>query len=281
MTSVDGYSSKSKPFLKWAGGKFKLAPTIIPLFDYQNKSVLIEPFLGAGSIFLNSPFTSYQLSDVNPDLINLFTLIQHEGDSFIEFSKQFFTVDNNSETAFYAHRDLFNTTSDTRLKSALFIYLNKHCFNGLCRYNRKGEFNVPFGRYSSIQFPDSELKSFYLKSKRATFTSQRFEAALSSANSDSVVYCDPPYAPLADKDGFTNYSGTEFTKEDQVTLATMARAAALRGAQVIISNHDTPFTRELYEGANILTIDVARNIGSQSASRIKVKELIAVFNPSP
>ena len=133
-----------KPFLKWAGGNYRLIDRIQSVLPAGNR--LIEPFVGSGAVFLNTNYKSNLLTDSNPDLINLFKNLQNEGQNFINYCSSFFVPENNNELAFYQFREEFNTTTDIRKKSALFGYLNRHCFNGLCRYNSKGGFNVPFGR---------------------------------------------------------------------------------------------------------------------------------------
>ena len=135
-----------KPFLKWAGGKFRIIDRVLDSLPKGKR--LIEPFVGSGSVFLNANFEENVLADSNADLIHLYKQIQADGKEFIEYANSLFVSSNNTEVEFYKLRDEFNTTSDIKRKSALFVYLNRHCFNGLCRYNSKGKFNVPFGRYT-------------------------------------------------------------------------------------------------------------------------------------
>ena len=132
-----------KPFLKWAGNKYQIITRIQALLPCGKR--LIEPFVGSGAVFLNTDYPSYELSDCNGDLIALYQHVQREGDAFIDYCQTFFTEENNTPEAYYAFRAKFNTTGDVRLKSALFVYFNKHGYNGLCRYNASGGFNVPFG----------------------------------------------------------------------------------------------------------------------------------------
>ena len=162
-------------------------------------------------------------------------------------------------------------------KSALFIYLNKHAFNGLCRYNRKGFFNVPFGRYKAPKCPVEQMRAFSGKAKFATFKCQDFERTFKETLKGDVIYCDPPYVPLSITSSFTSYSKDDFDLEDQNRLAKSAIASQSRGVRCVISNHDLDITRKMYERSDIYELSVQRNIASKSSSRKRVNEIIAVF----
>lgn len=265
-----------KPFLKWAGGKYRVLPHILAALPEGNR--LIEPFVGSGAVFINTRFDNYLLADTNPDLINLFRQLQGEGQEFINYCQSFFVADNNNEAAFYQFRTDFNSTTDTRYKSALFVYLNRHCFNGLCRYNAKGGFNVPFGRYKAPALPRAEFISFYEKSIHSTFQVSDFRATMELAVPGDVVYCDPPYVPLSATSNFTSYAAGGFGMKEQQDLAAMAEKLSERGITVLISNHDTLFTNDAYKSAKIFKFDVQRNISADSANRNKAAELLAVFS---
>ena len=137
----------AKPFLKWAGGKTKLVPFIELNLPSKPRRRLVEPFAGSAALSLALDFDAYLLNDANPDLIGLYRLLKQEKQEFIDFAHSFFIPENNRESRFYELREQFNHSNDLPERSALFIYLNRHAFNGLCRYNSKGKFNVPFGRY--------------------------------------------------------------------------------------------------------------------------------------
>ena len=147
--------SFTKPFLKWPGGKFKLLDRIRNRLDSGSR--LVEPFVGSGAVFLNAGFKKHLLADTNPDLISLYHHVQNKGSDFAEYCQSFFTPENNCEKRYYNFRKQFNSTSDLKYKSALFLYLNRHCYNGLCRYNSKNKFNTPFGRYKNPYFPKKEF----------------------------------------------------------------------------------------------------------------------------
>ncbi len=265
-----------KPFLKWAGGKYRVLPHILAALPDGKR--LIEPFVGSGALFLNTGFKKYQLADANVDLINLYRHLQAEGESFIRYSQSLFVPENNNEEAFYRLRAEFNATADSRRKSALFVYLNRHCFNGLCRYNGKGEYNVPFGRYKAPAFPVKEMAAFHDKARHATFEVADFRTTMERARRGDVVYCDPPYVPLTATSNFTAYAAGGFGMEEQQALADMAEKLRKRGVTVLISNHDTDFTNAAYASAKIFTFDVKRFISADSANRNAAAELLAVFS---
>lgn len=267
----------SKPFLKWAGGKTKLTPFIKANLPKFSRKRLIEPFSGSAAVSLALDFEAYLLNDTNPDLINLFLILQREKQDFINYARSFFTVDNNQETRFYELREQFNVSTEVSERSALFIYLNRHSFNGLCRYNSKGAFNVPFGRYKSPYFPEIEMQGFVIKSNRIELMCGDFQTALNLAGNDDVVYCDPPYVPLSETASFTAYAKDGFDLNDQSRLAETAKQVSEQSQRVLISNHDTAFTREIYKGARLETINVQRNIAAKGSSRQKVGELLAIY----
>ncbi len=128
---------------------------------------MIEPFVGAGSVFLNTEFESYILADINNDLINLYNIVKLRTDDFVRDARVLFTGDFNHSELFYQLRQEFNASTDAYRRALLFLYLNRHCYNGLCRYNLSGEFNVPFGRYKKPYFPEAELYWFAEKSQNA------------------------------------------------------------------------------------------------------------------
>lgn len=269
---------KHRPFLKWAGGKFRLTDEINNIFP-KRKQCLIEPFVGAGAVFLNSNFERYILADINPDLINLFNIVKENVDVYIEACKTIFFAPNaNDPDYYYDKRRQFNASTDPFERSVLFLYLNRFGFNGLCRYNSKNEFNVPFGAYKTHYFPEDELRYFAYKAQSAIFLCGDFQQTFALADKDSVIYCDPPYAPLLQDSNFTSYAGNEFSCEHQRILAELAKFTQKeKQIPVLISNHDTKFTREIYKGAKFKRVKVQRSISQSSEKRVKVRELIAIF----
>lgn len=270
---------KQRAFLKWAGGKYTLVEPIRQLLPAGDK--LIEPFVGAGSVFLNTDYDKYLLNDINADLINLYKFLKRRPKTYIEDARKLFVPGNNEEQAYYALRKAFNASTDTYERSLLFLYLNRHGYNGLCRYNSRGLFNVPFGRYRAPYFPAAELEFFAEKAKKATFTCEPFQNSFRRARRGHVVYCDPPYLPLSPTANFTSYSGNGFGLDEQLLLAQKSiQAAKKRGIPVLISNHDTETARLFYEAAELTTLQVHRFISQNGANRKKVGELLAYFAPT-
>jgi len=238
---------------------------------------LIEPFAGSGAIFNNTDFPDYLLAEENQDLISLFQHLKTEDESFIHWCKTFFCPENNNSVRYYELREQFNQCTETRERAALFLYLNRHGYNGLCRYNQKGGYNVPFGRYSKPYFPEEEMRFFCNKSQKATFIQSDFRETFTHARTGDLIYCDPPYAPLVQASNFSAYTFKKFGEKEQIILADLARSCAARGITVIISNHDTDFTREQYHDAEIKSFTVSRRISCNVDQRSPAKELLAVF----
>lgn len=267
---------KKRSFLKWAGSKYNCLDHLLGSFPQTKR--LIEPFTGSGSILMNTDYPLYFLAEKNPDLILLFNYLQQEGQRFINYCQSFFSTENNSSEQYYNFRFEFNQTGiKPRRRAALFLYLNRHGYNGLCRYNSTGGYNVPFGRYTRPYFPMQEMIEFYQRSQRATFHLSDYTETFKQAKGGDFIYCDPPYVPLKQHNHFSAYTRVKFNEKDQIKLAQLARETAAKGATVIISNHDVEFTRELYQGAEIKSFPVSRFINCDTHNRIPARELIAVF----
>lgn len=264
-----------RPFLKWAGNKFQILSAICD--SLPDGIRLVEPFAGSGAVFINTEFLGYLICDTNPVLVDTFQAIVADPQKFIDAGLELFKPETNTEERFYELRWEFNATKDKFRKGLLFVYLNRHCFNGLCRFNRKGEFNVPFGRYKVTNFPTDAVLYFASRSKHAKFVCQGFASTMSECIAGDVVYCDPPYVPLSKTASFTSYSLDDFGEAQQRQLADEARKLSARGIPVVISNHDTPLTRELYQGAELRFVDVQRFISCDGANRGKAREVIAIF----
>ncbi|XOV79689.1 MAG: Dam family site-specific DNA-(adenine-N6)-methyltransferase [Aestuariibacter sp.] len=267
---------KHRAFLKWAGGKFGIVEHIAT--KLPKAKTLIEPFVGAGSVFLNTDYKHYVLNDINADLINLYQILQSDFEQYITEASPFFTAEFNQSDKYYEIREQFNQSQDKFERAVLFLYLNRFGYNGLCRYNKSGIFNVPFGRYKKPYFPEKEIRYFAEKAQKAEFTCVSFEECMNSAPQDATVYCDPPYAPISATAYFTSYAKNGFNLEYQTRLAIAAQTLkSEKGNRVLISNHDTPFTREIYQGAEIQELQVARFISRKGHTRAKVSELLALY----
>lgn len=265
-----------KPFLKWAGNKFRIMNHIHSMLPEGQR--LVEPFAGSGAVFLNTEYDSYLLADSNADLISLYQTLQQQGEDFIQLCEKLFNPRTNREDYFYRRRAEFNTTKDDVRKAALFVYMNRHGYNGLCRYNARGGFNVPFGRYKRPYFPAREMQAFYEKAQHALFVHMDFSSVMAQVRTGDVVYCDPPYVPLTRSSNFTSYSAGGFDLPRQQQLAELAEQIRQRGIPVLISNHNTHFTREAYRTANnIKRFAVQRFISCNGRKRAAANELLALF----
>ncbi|HDV8247375.1 Dam family site-specific DNA-(adenine-N6)-methyltransferase [Enterobacter hormaechei] len=267
-----------RPFLKWAGGKYSLLPELDRLIPAGKR--LIEPFVGGGSVFLNvEKHESFLLADVNADLINLYQMLEVDHIRVCSLAKILFER-ANSEEAYKELRDDFNNQRmGAPERAAAFLFLNRHCFNGLIRYNREGFFNVGWGKYEAPYFPEIEIKAFKQKSHKCVFMNAGYRRTLALAGEGDVVYCDPPYEPLPGTAGFTNYAAGGFSWADQISLAESCVAAHQRGAKVLISNSTAPRVLELYEqhGFILHHVDARRAISSKGSTRETAKDIVATL----
>ncbi|MER2906508.1 Dam family site-specific DNA-(adenine-N6)-methyltransferase [Enterobacter roggenkampii] len=267
-----------RPFLKWAGGKYSLLPELDRLIPAGKR--LVEPFVGGGSVFLNSEkHESFLLADINADLINLYQMLEVDHIRVCSLAKILFER-ANSEVAYKELRDEFNNQRmGAPERAAAFLFLNRHCFNGLIRYNRDGFFNVGWGKYEAPYFPEIEIKAFKQKSHKCVFLNAGYRRTLALAGEGDVVYCDPPYEPLPGTAGFTNYAAGGFSWADQISLAESCVAAHQRGAKVLISNSTAPRVIELYEqhGFTLHRVDARRAISSKGSTRETAKDIVATL----
>ncbi|EJA5115293.1 Dam family site-specific DNA-(adenine-N6)-methyltransferase [Salmonella enterica] len=265
-----------RPFLKWAGGKYSLLPELDRLIPAGKR--LIEPFVGGGSVFLNSDkHERFLLSDINADLINLYQMLAVVPDSVIAEAMKAFRHLNDVEN-YTVIREAFNAQKlNATERAAAFLYLNRHCFNGLMRYNLDGFFNVGWGKYKAPYFPEEEIRAFRLKSHACVFMTAGFERTLRLAGDGDVVYCDPPYEPMPGTAGFTSYASGGFSWDSQVALAESCVAAHQRGAKVFISNSTAPRVIELYEqhGFTLHRVNARRSISSKGSTRETANDIVA------
>ncbi|EOX8581834.1 Dam family site-specific DNA-(adenine-N6)-methyltransferase [Salmonella enterica] len=267
-----------RPFLKWAGGKYSLLPDLYQLIPAGMR--LIEPFVGGGSVFLNSDkHACFLLADVNTDLINLYQMLAVVPGAVIRHARVMFDRLNNAES-YTALRDEFNAqVMDGPERAAAFLFLNRHCFNGLIRYNRNNQFNVGWGKYPSPYFPLDEINAFTEMAHNCVFMAAGFRRTLALAGEGDVVYCDPPYEPMPGTAGFTNYAAGGFTWDDHIALAECCVAAHQRGARIMIGNSTAPRVIDLYSqhGFEIHHISARRSISSKGSTRETAKDLVAIL----
>jgi DNA adenine methylase len=254
-----------KPPLKWAGGKRWLTPLMSQLWGGHECRRMVEPFAGGLAIALALRPDRAVLNDANPHLINFLTWIQRG--LHIELPME------NQRATFYTHRERFNELArsdgvDSSEAAALFYYLNRTCFNGLCRFNSRGEFNVPFGRYKTINYA-REFTEYSRAMVGWTLAVGDFEGT--ALEPDDFIYADPPYDVQ-----FTQYSKVPFSWEDQVRLAEWL---SRHEGPVVLSNQSTPRILELYKrtGFNVRTLEAPRMISS-SGDRSPALEVLATRN---
>jgi DNA adenine methylase len=272
IPTVQASLQPPRPFLKWAGGKARLLEQyrlFIPPFK-----TYYEPFLGGGALFFYLQPSYAVLSDINPELVNVYQCIRNHVDAVItqlEHHAQQHCRD-------YYYKVRAQELNDPIERAARLLYLNKTCFNGLYRVNRAGKFNVPMGRYQNPKICDHHLllaASAALQS--ATILERSFDHILQDAHGEEdFVYFDPPYYPLSATSDFTAYSQTAFTTTNQETLRDIFAILAQRGVKTMLSNSDCPFIRNLYKGYTIKNITAARVINSNPDKRGKIQEVLVV-----
>ena len=270
-----------KPILKWVGGKSqvldKIREMLPPDFD-PNTHMYYEPFLGGGAVLLAINPKQAKVSDINPELINVYRQVRDKVETVITYLTRLDTGHeefSDKKAYYYLIRKYFNEHlgEDTPLQAAIFIYLNKHCFNGLYRVNKKGEFNVPFnGKLSGGSFDADHLREVSKQIQNIHFLHNDFAVTVHDALPGDFVFIDSPYAPLTPT-SFTDYTKEGFSYEDHVRLAEVFKELSEDGVYCMLTNHDTELIRELYKDYKITEVDVRRSINRNGDGR-KGKEVI-------
>lgn len=266
-----------KPFLKWTGGKQRLLGQLLEHLPPGKR--LVEPFLGAGSVFLGTQYPKYLLGDANLDLIAVWAALQARPREYMSQAASFFREEYRLQEQYLWLRHRFRGETDSFARAVLMPYLNRFGFNGLYRVNSKGLYNVPYGKPARVpNFPWDEMAVASEKLQSAKLHAGGYEALLNQAGEGDVVYCDPPYADVG-KASFTGYTANGFGPTEQQTLVRLAEEAVHRGAKVLVSNHDTAFTRELYRGWEQVELNVRRSVSGKAEVRGVERELLAVKKP--
>lgn len=256
------------PFVKWAGGKRSITNKINEFLP-ANIETYHEPFVGGGAVFFAFQHKIQQatLADLNPVLVLAYLAVKNNTDALIE------SLENHAckhqEIDGYYMKVRNSKPEDDIDKASRFLYLNKTCFNGLYRVNKRGEFNVPEGKYSNPKICDAEnLRNVSKVLQKADIMVGQFHKTISPQAGD-FIYCDPPY------DGtFSEYHSDGFTDTDQKRLKKSVDAWAKKGASVMVSNSDTEFIRRLYEGYYIHSITAQRNISCDGKKRGQIPEVL-------
>jgi DNA adenine methylase len=264
------------PILKWVGGKGRILSQLEPLLPAGVEMMRhVEPFFGGGALFFRRQPKRALIADVNPTLINVYEMVRDEVGAVIVHLEKLAARGHAKET-YYAVRQRYNATKmDDDERAATFIYLNKTCFNGLHRVNRRGEFNVPAGRYKNPKILDAEaLRAASVALADADIRNESFEGLLESARPGDFVYFDPPYAPVSETANFTSYAQDGFGADMQVKLRDVYRVLDRRGCKLMLSNSDVPFIRQLYRGFEIDTVAAPRAVNCNARRRGKVSEVV-------
>ncbi|WP_293728058.1 DNA adenine methylase [uncultured Phascolarctobacterium sp.] len=290
---------KAKPFLKWAGGKSQLLSEIEKYYPFKNGMITkyAEPFVGGGAVLfdiLNKyDLEAVYISDINAELINTYHIIQNNIDDLIFFleimQREFIQMDIVRRKEYYlAKRARFNdlkVNGDSNInseKAALMIFLNKTCFNGLFRVNKKGYFNVPMGSYKNPLICDeANLRAASKFLQGVDIICGDYRKSESFIDEKTFVYFDPPYRPLSDTSSFTAYTEYLFDDEEQVKLARFVDKMNEKGAKIVVSNSDPKnynidddFFDNIYSSHNIKRVEANRMINCNGEARGKVRELL-------
>lgn len=272
MSNNAANSVSPRPFLKWAGGKSKLITQYIPFFP-ENFNTYYEPFLGGGAVFFHLLPKAAVLSDINPELINVYCCVRDDVESLIVLLEKH--QEKHDRDYYYWMRSQNYQTSLE--KAARLIYLNKTCFNGLYRENSQGKFNVPMGKYKKPLICQPDLLRSASRTLQLTQIKVRsFAEVLQNAEKDDFVYFDPPYYPISTTSNFTAYSRYAFSKVEQIQLKDVFVELSNKGVKVMLSNSNCEFIRELYRSFTIEEILAARAINSKGNKRGKIKELLVM-----
>jgi DNA adenine methylase len=290
--------STATPFLKWAGGKGQLLDTIRTYYPKELGTSIkkyCEPMVGAGAVLFdivnNYNLDEIIINDYNVELINVYKTIRDNTDNLIcllqQFEKEHLNHNDDSRKEYYYEkRDLFNSyiqSNDNEiLRAALFIYLNKTCFNGLYRVNKKGLFNVPMGSYKNPTICDTDnLVLVSKKLQNVEIISGDYGKTKDMIDENTFVYFDPPYRPLSKTAEFTSYTNADFNDVNQIELANYTKELSQKGAKILLSNSDPKNTNpndeffdELYKPFSINRISAKRSINRNAKDRGKISELL-------
>lgn len=269
------------PFLKWAGGKGQLAGHILARLPAKS-GTYYEPFIGGGAIFFTlvaeGRIKRAVLGDRNAALVELYEVVRDHVENLATLLSQH--THRHSEEYFYEVRAQDPTVLDAVQRASRFIFLNRTCFNGLYRVNSKGRFNVPFGRYKNPRICDPEgLRNASRALQNVTLRLADFEDVVAAARPGDAVYFDPPYYPLSRTSSFTAYDPYPFREPEHERLAAVHRGLGERGIFSLLSNSDCPYTRSLYAGLDVETVEATRNINSVGTKRGKITELLVLARP--
>lgn len=291
-------NENARPFVKWVGGKTQLINILknhLPDCMETKITKYAEPFVGGGAFLFDLvntyDFEEVYINDNNKELINVYNTVKNNCFALTSNLKNLEDEYNSlseeeQQDLYYRKRSSFNSTALTEKssveKASLFIFLNKTCFNGIYRVNKKGEFNVPFGKRKSVVLVDWEsLRKTSDLLKKVTIRHGDYKDVLNFADDKTFIYFDPPYRPLNATSSFTSYTENDFSDNDQKELARLFKDLSSIGAKVMLSNSDPKnvdendnFFDNLYASYNIMRVDAVRAVNSVGSKRGKIKELL-------
>ena len=291
---------KARPFLKWAGGKGQLLTEIAEYYPFEKGNInrYVEPFVGGGAVLFDI-LSKYKLeyvciNDINVDLINTYRTIQRDTDKLIDIlenmQEKFLALDTEERKKFFLEQrerynflKIRNINNDNNCeKAGLLIFLNKTCFNGLYRVNKKGLFNVPVGSYKKPLICDEEnLRTIAKLLQNTEITCGDYTKIADRIDDKTFVYIDPPYRPLNNTSSFTAYTANAFDDDEQIRLSKFVQLISEKGARILESNSDPKnnnsnddFFDKIYISYNIKRVSATRMINSKSSGRGKISELL-------
>lgn len=292
-------SVKAKPFLKWAGGKGQLLTEIQKYYPFADKKITkyAEPFIGGGAVLFDVlnryDLSEVYISDINAELVNCYWVAQQRVEELIQaltkMQDEYLLLNHEKRREYYAEkRARFNELKNGEKKkgdiekAALMIFLNRTCFNGLFRVNKKGQFNVPMGAYKNPIICDAQnLRAVSQKLKAVKIVCGDYKKSEVFVDENTFVYFDPPYRPLTETSNFTSYTESQFDDNKQIELAQFAKMLDARGAKIVISNSDPKnenaeddFFDTLYSAQRVHRVEASRMINCNKNSRGKIKELL-------
>ena len=269
MVLVVRFKNNIGPFIKWAGGKQSIADQLLTCFPAKF-DCFYEPFVGGGSVFMATEWNRAVISDVNNWLIDTYKAIRDDWERVagildtLPNTKSFFLELRSKHTSDYkTHFE----------RAAAFIYLNKTCFRGLFRVNKMGYFNVPYGEYDRRYYDPCNLQRVAELLARVEIFHGDFEMCLATAKSRDFIYFDPPYYKLGGFSDFNRYTPDQFKEAEHIRLAALCRELDHRGIRWAVSNSDTSFTRELFQGYHVTLVNARREINLNSKDR-NISELL-------
>lgn len=257
------------PFIKWAGGKQSIAKQLLTCFP-ENFDCFFEPFVGGGSVFMATDWNHAVVSDVNGWLVDTYRAIR---DDWKQVADLLDSMPNNKEFFLSLRKNHPSDYPSHYERAAAFIYLNKTCFRGLFRVNKKGYFNVPYGEYNRRYYDPGNLERVGELLSKVDIHQGDFELSLATATSDDFVYFDPPYYKLGGYSDFNRYTPDQFKEPEHLRLAALCRELDTRGIRWAVSNSDTPFTRQLFQGYHATPVSARREINLNSKAR-SIQELL-------